>query len=96
MIPLTRISGSAFMLNADLIERIDSTPDTVISLVDGKKYVVLESLHDVTHAIRAFRSSILALSYEPLVETPVPDPAGEPRLAVASHLASVARLREDG
>ena len=43
MIALTRISGQPFVLNCDLIERIDVTPDTVVSLVDGKKYVVLES-----------------------------------------------------
>ena len=40
MIALTRISGQPFVLNCDLIERIDVTPDTVVSLVDGKKYVV--------------------------------------------------------
>ena len=44
MILLTRLSGSVFVLNADLIERLDSTPDTVVTLVDGKKYVVAESL----------------------------------------------------
>ena len=44
MITLTRLSGSVFALNSDLIERVDSTPDTVITLVDGTKYVVLEDL----------------------------------------------------
>ncbi len=43
MIMLTRLSGSAFVLNADLIERLDATPDTVVTLVDGKKYVVAEA-----------------------------------------------------
>ncbi len=65
MITLTRISGSVFVLNADLIERIDSTPDTVISLVDGKKYVVLESPEAVMMAIRMLRSDILAMSCRP-------------------------------
>lgn len=37
LITLTRLSGSAFVLNSDLIERIDSTPDTVITLIDSKK-----------------------------------------------------------
>ena len=62
MITLTRISGNAFVLNCDLIERIDSTPDTVVSLVDGKKYVVLESPTQVMAAIRQHRSEIIALS----------------------------------
>ena len=44
VITLTRLSGSVFALNSDLIERVDSTPDTVITLVDGTKYVVREDL----------------------------------------------------
>ena len=36
MIVLTRLSGSSFVLNCDLIERIDSTPDTVVTVVDHK------------------------------------------------------------
>ncbi len=62
MIPLTRLSGSVFALNADLIERIDNTPDTVITLVDGKKYVVAEPLRDVMSAILRHRAEVVALS----------------------------------
>ena len=61
MIPLTRISGSQFVLNCDLIERVDATPDTVVSLVDGKKYVVLESPAEVTDLVRTYRSEVIAL-----------------------------------
>ena len=61
MITLTRLSGSVFLLNADLIERVDSTPDTIITLVDGKKYVVAESMSQVLDAIVAFRGEIVAL-----------------------------------
>ena len=62
MISLTRLSGSVFALNADLIERIDSTPDTVITLVDGKKYVVAEPLREVMSAILRHRAEVVALS----------------------------------
>ena len=62
MIPLTRLSGSVFVLNSDLVERIDATPDTVITLMDGKKYVVAESLSTVTATIRRYRAEIIALS----------------------------------
>lgn len=61
MITLTRLSGSQFLLNADLIERVDSTPDTVITLVDGTKYVVLEGMGDVLDAVVAYRGEIVAL-----------------------------------
>jgi flagellar protein FlbD len=60
MITLTRLSGSVFLLNADLIERVDSTPDTVITLVDGKKYVVAETLDRVFDAVVAYRGEIVA------------------------------------
>jgi flagellar protein FlbD len=60
MISLTRLSGSVFVLNADLIERLDSTPDTVITLVDGKKYVVVETMSEVVDAIRVYRSAVIA------------------------------------
>ena len=62
MITLTRLSGSVFALNADLIERIDATPDTVVTLVDGKKYVVTESLSEVVRAVRRHRGEVIALS----------------------------------
>jgi flagellar protein FlbD len=60
MITLTRLSGSVFVLNSDLIERIDSTPDSVVTLIDGKKYVVSESLDQIIDAVRAYRSEVVA------------------------------------
>ena len=42
MITVTRRNGPSFALNPDLIERIDTTPETVITLVDGAEYVVRE------------------------------------------------------
>lgn len=74
VIMLTRLSGSVFALNSDLIERVDATPDTVITLVDGAKYVVSESLEYVVAAVRAYRSGIIAdsayLSTSTVVEHP--------------------------
>ena len=49
MILLTRLGGPVFALNPDLVERADCTPDTVITLVDGKKYIVAESLPEYLH-----------------------------------------------
>lgn len=60
MINLTRLNGQAFVLNCDLIERVDATPDTVLTLVDGTKYVVSESMQEVVDRVRGFRSSVLA------------------------------------
>ena len=60
MVTLTRLTGSVFALNPDLIERIDQTPDTVITLVDGTKYLVLECLADVIAAVLEFRASVIS------------------------------------
>ncbi|MBN1171043.1 MAG: flagellar FlbD family protein [Micromonosporaceae bacterium] len=60
MILLTRLNGPVFALNPDLVERADSTPDTVITLVDGTKYVVAESLPDFVALVRAYRASVVA------------------------------------
>ena len=62
VITLTRLSGSVFALNSDLSERVASTPDTVITLVDGTKYVVTEPLAEVVDAIREYRGAVIAES----------------------------------
>lgn len=47
MIALRRINGQEFVLNADFIESLESTPDTLITLTNGKKMMVRNSLEDV-------------------------------------------------
>ena len=47
MIRLTRLNGSELYLNADLIATVESRPDTVVTLVDGKHFVVADSADDV-------------------------------------------------
>jgi flagellar protein FlbD len=59
---LTRLGGALFALNPDLIERADCTPDTVITLVNGTKYVVHESLAELASLVRDYRSGVLALA----------------------------------
>ena len=62
MITLTRLNGQRFAVNSDLIERIDASPDTVLTLIDGTKYLVVESLDSVVDQVREFRASVVALS----------------------------------
>lgn len=59
MLQLTRLSGPVFALNPDLIERAESTPDTVITLVNGSKYVIRESLDELDELIREYRADII-------------------------------------
>jgi flagellar protein FlbD len=60
MIRLTRISHLPVVLNSDLIEHIETTPDTVISLVSGQKVIVLESADEVIRRVIDFRRSLTA------------------------------------
>jgi len=58
MILLTRLNHISLVLNADLIESIEATPDTVISLTTGQKLVVLESAEEVVRRVVEFRRAI--------------------------------------
>ena len=60
MIILTRLNGPRFAVNPDLLERVDTTPDTVLTLLDGTKYVVAEPVERVIDEVRAFRASVIA------------------------------------
>jgi flagellar protein FlbD len=60
MIVVTRLNGSPFALNPDLIERAEATPDTVITLVDGTKFVIIEPLSDLVELVRRYRASVIA------------------------------------
>ncbi|MBL6833569.1 MAG: flagellar FlbD family protein [Candidatus Actinomarina sp.] len=80
MILLTRINGEAFALNPDLIERVEETPDTHITLVDGKHLMVTESLKDVIDAIRRDRAAVLALASEVADEVIAADDPEDPNV----------------
>ncbi len=58
MIRLNRMNGKEFILNCDLIEIIESTPNTVIKLNNGKKYIVKQSAQDVVDKIINFKRNI--------------------------------------
>jgi flagellar protein FlbD len=60
MILVHRLRGEPMLLNADLIESVESTPDTVITLVDGRHLVVGESAEDIATRVRDFRAAVLA------------------------------------
>lgn len=60
MIVLTRLNGSQFAINPDLVERIVENPDTTITLVDGSNHIVTESLDLVITIIADFRADIVA------------------------------------
>jgi flagellar protein FlbD len=58
MIHLTRINHTPFVVNSDLIEHVEMTPDTVVALTTGEKFVVLESADEVVGKVVDFRRKI--------------------------------------
>lgn len=78
MIVLRRLGGGVFALNPDLIERVEATPDTVVTLVDDKKLLIEESLEDVLQLIVDYRAYVLVRSGE----LTVVDDRGRPTLHV--------------
>ena len=59
MIHVTRLNHTPVVLNCDLIEQVETTPDTVISLTTGQKIMVLESTEEIINRVRVFRRSLL-------------------------------------
>jgi flagellar protein FlbD len=58
MVSLTRLNGKKIILNAILIESIEETPDTIITLTTGKKITVLEKGTDVVSLVQAYMQQI--------------------------------------
>lgn len=62
MIKVTRLNGTSFILNALYIEKIESFPDTTITLTTGNKYIVKDSLEEIQLRITQFYKEVQVLS----------------------------------
>jgi len=60
MIELTRLNGNPMVLNSDLVKTIESSPDTVLTLINGEKLIVREEIADVVERVLAYRARLLA------------------------------------
>lgn len=60
MIRVTTMDGRQIVINSDLIETIQATPDTVITFIDGKKLLVKDSVDEVINRVVEFRHRVLA------------------------------------
>ncbi len=58
MLALTKLNGQQFVVNAELVELVESTPDTIVSLTTGKKYMVKETVEEVVDRIIQYRRQI--------------------------------------
>lgn len=55
MIRVTRLDGSELLVNCDLVETVERTPDTVVSLINGHKLVVRESVQELVDRVVEYR-----------------------------------------
>ena len=77
MIIVTRLNGSEIVVNADLIETVESTPDTIVTLVDGTRYVVEESPSDLIEKIQTYRAAVLRFTGDQAAAAATPSPEGD-------------------
>ena len=64
MIEITKLNGAKMLVNTSLIETVEETPDTVITLTSGKKIIVKESRQDVKNLVKLARKEIFASDKE--------------------------------
>jgi flagellar protein FlbD len=93
MIRLTRLNGNPLVVNSDLIKYAEASPDTLLTLINGEKIVVLESWEEVVARTIAYRARVFgeatnympALAWKPLRELDqpsagtLPGGSGEPK-----------------
>lgn len=58
MIYLTRLSGQSFLLNAEMIQQVEATPDTIVTLNTGQKIMVQEPVDAVLDAVIKYKRTI--------------------------------------
>jgi len=60
MIELTRLNGNPMVLNSDLIKTAESSPDTMLTLINGEKLIVREEIGDIVDRVLAYRARLMA------------------------------------
>ncbi|HZZ38967.1 MAG TPA: flagellar FlbD family protein [Acidobacteriaceae bacterium] len=86
MIHLTRLNRNPLVVNSDLIKYAEASPDTMLTLINGEKIVVLESCEEVVARTIAYRARVFgeatnympALAWKPLREVSQPFAATAP------------------
>jgi flagellar protein FlbD len=59
MIEVSRLNKKTFILNCDWIETVEATPDTVITLTNGKKYVVVEKVEEIIDKVIEYKQKVM-------------------------------------
>lgn len=60
MIRITRFDGTQVVVNSDIIQTVEATPDTILTLTTGDKMMVRETVDEVIQAVIEFKRSVFA------------------------------------
>ena len=60
MIEVTKMNGRKVLVNPDLIELVEETPDTVVLFTPGRKIIIKESRQEVKNLVKSYRKDIFA------------------------------------
>ena len=66
MIKITRLNGTVLVVNADMIEFLEATPDTIVTLTDGRKLIAKESVDEVVEKVVEYKKRFLSAGPEVL------------------------------
>jgi flagellar protein FlbD len=89
VIQLTRLNGNPIVLNSDLIKTAESSPDTMLTLINGEKLIVRETCDEIMERVLAYRSRLLAA-----VARRVPNPDGMQRVVSIASLELTGKTGE--
>ena len=64
MIEVTRLNGTQILVNADLIELVEETPDTVITFTTGRKIIVNESRQQIKSLVKSCKRKLMETGFE--------------------------------
>ncbi len=60
MIDVTKMDGTEVTVNADLIETVEETPDTVLKLTTGRKFIIKESRQEIKNLVKSFKRQVFS------------------------------------
>ena len=60
MIEVTKINGTKVLVNPDLIEVVEETPDTVVFFTTGRKIIIQDSRPEINNLVKSYRKEIFA------------------------------------
>ncbi|WP_125152179.1 flagellar FlbD family protein [Clostridium rectalis] len=64
MIELTGLNHKRFILNAEHIEKIESVPESIITLINGKKYLVEENIDEIINKVVIYKRKIFTMNIQ--------------------------------